>query len=316
MHEHRPTASPDALAARARLLGVIRDHFRATGAMEVETPILSAAGNSDPGIEQMGTTNRWLRTSPEYAMKRLLAAGSGDIYELGRVFRAGEAGRRHNPEFTMLEWYRVGWPLERLMDETAELVNTCGAAFGRHWPVRSMTWGDWLSSAVGIDGHRADTQACRDCVARHPIHISGLERLDRDSCLDLLVTHVAEAALPESAMTLVYDYPASQAALAQIREGNPRVARRFELYLGRVEIANGYLELTDADEQLARFEAENRHREAAGQPTRPLDQHLVAALRDGLPDCSGVALGVDRLLMACLGVNSLREVIAFPDDRA
>ncbi len=316
MTDFTPSASMDALAARARLLGLIRDHFAHTGAMEVETPLLSAAGNSDPGIEQVGAGERWLRTSPEYAMKRLLSAGSGDIYELGRVFRAGEAGRRHNPEFTMLEWYRVGGSLERLMEETAALVSACGAAFGHAWPVSTLAYGDWLQASAGIDPHRADAPTARACVAAHDIAIDGLEAFDRDTCLDLLVTHVAEAALPADAITLVHDYPASQAALARLDDGDPPVARRFELYLGQVELANGYLELTDAVEQRARFEAENRRRQAAGQPVRPLDERLLAALAAGLPDCSGVALGVDRLLMACLGVASIRDVIAFPGDLA
>ncbi|KAA9129848.1 EF-P lysine aminoacylase GenX [Marinihelvus fidelis] len=312
MRSFEPTASTRALRARADVLATIRDFFARRHVMEVETPVLSAAGNSDPGIEQLAGGDRWLRTSPEYAMKRLLAAGSGDIYELGRVFRAGEAGRRHNPEFTLLEWYRLGWPLSRLMDETATLVNACGACFDRQWRVNTLEYGDWLHETTGIDPHRDDVTRLRTAVRDHGIHFDGLAQCDRDTCLDLLVSHVAEAALPTDAMTLVHGYPASQAALARLDGGDPPVALRFELYLGQVELANGYDELTDAAEQRFRFESENRKRQADGQPIRPLDERLLAALASGLPACSGVALGVDRLLMACLDAEAIDQVIAFP----
>lgn len=316
MEGFAPTASAETLAARARLLGRIRDFMADRGVTEVETPVLSGAGNSDPGIEQLRTdeiTARWLRTSPEYAMKRLLAAGMGDIFEMGRVFRAGEAGRWHNSEFTLLEWYRVGASLPTLMTETADLVNACGGDFGRHWHVRSLSYGDWFIESTGIDPHRADKPTLCEAVEARDLGLRDPDGLDRDALLDLLLSHVLQPALPENAITLVHGYPASQAALARISDGDPPVAERFELFLGRTELANGYQELTNAGEQRARFEAENRRRVQRGQRTAPLDERLLEALGSGLPECAGVALGVDRLLMACLGLRDIAEVIAFPD---
>ncbi|MEJ2534649.1 MAG: EF-P lysine aminoacylase EpmA [Gammaproteobacteria bacterium] len=311
-----PTASIEALAARARLLARVRAFMADRGVTEVETPVLSVAGNSDPGIEQLRSDEvaaRWLRTSPEYAMKRLLAAGMGDIYELGRVFRAGESGRWHNSEFTLLEWYRLGASLEALMVETAELVNACGADFGRRWAVRSVSYGDWFAESIGIDPHRADEGMLREAMKAQDLGVQAPKQLDRDALLDLLLSHVLQPALPETAITLVHGYPASQAALARISAGDPPVAERFELFLGCTELANGYRELTDAVEQRARFEAENRRRRQRGQRTAALDERLLAALESGLPECAGVALGVDRLLMACLGLRHIDEVVAFPD---
>jgi lysyl-tRNA synthetase class 2 len=321
----RPTTDAAALRARARLLAEIRQFFEDRLVLEVETPVLSSAGNSDPGIRQFRTADdRWLRTSPEYPMKRLLAAGAGDIYELGRVFRAGEAGSTHNPEFTMLEWYRVGWTFEALMDEVAALVDQCGAAFGRRWRARRTTWRDWIGEAAGLDPLDADAAEIATRLEASGLDTTGLDRpggdgsppLDRDGWLDLLVTHVVQPAQDPDTLTLVSLYPASQAALARLHPPDPRLAERFEAYLGSVELANGYQELTDPVEQRRRFEAENARRRAAGTPEAPLDEALLAALAAGLPDCAGVALGVDRLLMALTGAGDLPSVLPFPADRA
>ncbi len=312
-----PTAASEALRARGRLLSLIRAFFAGREVLEVETPVLSGAGNSDPAIEQFHTTDqRWLRTSPEYPMKRLLASGSGDIYELGRVFRAGEAGAWHNPEFTLLEWYRVGWEYTALMDEVAELVAHCGAAFGRSWTVRRVIWRDWLGESAGIDALEAPVPAIRGALEEAGVGTGGLEGLDRDGWLDLLVSHVVQPAQDPGTMTLVHLYPASQAALARLHAPDPRVAERFEVFLGPTELANGYGELTDPAEQRDRFEAENVRRSATGGRPVPLDERLLAAMEQGLPACSGVALGVDRLLMTLLGARRIDEVIAFPADRA
>jgi len=312
-----PTATAAALRDRARLLARLRAFFEDRGLLEVETPVLSAAGNSDPGLDPFRTADGlWLRTSPEYPMKRLLAAGAGDCFELGRVFRAGESGPWHNPEFTLLEWYRVGWDYGALMTEVAELVAACGEVFGRRWRVRRMAWRDWVNESAGIDPLEADPEAIAGVLAAEGVDLRGLESLDRDAWLDLLITHRVQPAQDPDVLTLVSLYPASQAALARLHGPDPRLAERFEAFLGPVELANGYRELTDAQEQRVRFEAENRRRAAAGRPTAPLDERLLDALANGLPECAGVALGVDRLLMALTGRSHIGEVIPFPADRA
>ncbi len=314
----RPTAGQDALMARAELLARIRRFFADRGVLEVETPVLSRAGNSDPGLSQLRLRDAdfWLRTSPEYAMKRLLAAGSGDIYELGRVFRHEESGRHHNPEFTLLEWYRVAWACSRLWAELAELVNACGALFRRQWEVKTQSYRDSFLDLAGIDPFAATLKELQECAGRHRIDVASAGGLDHDGWLDLLFSGVVQNRLHPDALTIIHDFPASKAALARVRPGNPPLAERFEVFLGRVELANGYQELTDAAEQRARFEAENRNRVASGQGAVKLDENLLAALEAGLPECSGVALGVDRLLMACLGADHIDEVLGFPFRRA
>lgn len=315
----RPTADTRALRARAGLLDFIRHFMALRGILEVETPILSHAGNSDPAISQLRTGEPlmlWLRSSPEYAMKRLLAAGSGDIFELGRVFRRGESGRDHNPEFTMLEWYRVGWRYDDLADETADLAMACGAMHGQQWTRSKVTYGELFQRHVGLDPHQATVGAMKKAAERHGIRVNQPDALLRDGWLDLLISHLVQPALPPDAVTLVLDYPASQAALARIRPGEPPVAERFEVFIGSRELANGYQELTDAVEQRQRFEHENRHRAATDSTPVPLDERLLAALDAGLPECAGVALGVDRLLMACLDSVTIGEVLGFPLDHA
>lgn len=320
----RPTASIEALRLRAALYRRIRDFFHARGVLEVETPILSEAGNTDPNIESLrarfdgpaaaGARERWLRTSPEYPLKRLLAAGIGDCYELGRVFRNGEAGRRHNPEFTMLEWYRVGWDHHRLMDEVAALLGEALALTGRVLPVRKRTYAGVFRDHAGVDPHHASTEALRSALGG--LRIDG-EGLSRDDWLDLVLTHRIEPALATSgAIELIHDFPASQAALARIRPGEPPLAERFESYIDGVELANGYHELADAGEQRARFTGNLDGRRARAQAQPPVDDRLLAALAHGLPACAGVALGVDRLLMVLHESSAIRDVLAFPFDRA
>ena len=308
-----PGASLQMLRRRAALLREIRTFFNERGVLEVETPVLSAAGNSDPGIRQWRTAGEaaWLRTSPEYAMKRLLAAGGGDIYELGRVFRAAEDGRHHNREFTMLEWYRVGWGYHELMDEVVQLLRDC-------WPGETLSesrhsYRELFQEHAQIDPFDAELDELRSRLASAGVQ---LDAPDRAECLDLLLSAVIQPRLPERQLTFVYDFPADQAALARIRPGSPDVAERFELFLGPVELANGYQELTDPEEQLRRFERENQAREKAGQATVPLDTMLIDALTEGLPRCSGVALGVDRMLMVMTGAASLSEVMTFSADQS
>lgn len=319
----RPSAAKDVLRLRADLYAAIRHFFAARGVLEVETPILSAAGNTDPNIESFvldfdgpvhaGSRQRWLRTSPEYALKRLLAAGVGDCYELGRVFRNGEAGRRHNPEFSLLEWYRVGWDHRQLIDELVALVQTTLALVGRRPQVVSLSYAELFSRELGIDPHRDPLERLQ--LPLQPFAING-DGLTRDDWLDLLLSHRIEPALPANDLTVVYDYPASQCALARVRSEDPPVAERFELYLGGIELANGYHELSDAREQAQRFQRDLAQRNQRGRRQPPVDTHLLAALQAGLPDCAGVALGVDRLLMAMIGNCPISDVLAFDVGRA
>lgn len=306
-----------ALRQRAALNALIRRFFEARGVLEVETPILSAAGNTEPNIDsfhtvfsghhQAGARTRWLRTSPEHALKRLLAAGVGNCYELGRVFRNGEAGGRHNPEFTMLEWYRTGWDHHRLIDETAALVNQALALVGRQARVEVLTYRELYRQRAGVDPFGDSLQALRGPLQAVDIDPQGLER---DDWLDLLMTHCIQPGFDDETMTVVHDWPASQAALARIRAGDPPVAERFELYLGAVELANGYHELGDAAEQRTRFLHDHARRTARGQPLPPIDEALLHALPH-MPACAGVAVGVDRLLMAMGSTGRIADVLAF-----
>ncbi|MEO1575255.1 MAG: EF-P lysine aminoacylase EpmA, partial [Pseudomonadota bacterium] len=250
-------------------------------------------------------------TSPELAIKRLLASGLGDAYELGPVFRQGEAGRRHNPEFTLLEWYRVGWDEHRLMDEVAELL---AALLGDLGAPRRAAYGDWLQRATGLDVHDATTRDLRAALSEFT-ELSDAP-LTRDDLLDLLFAYAVAPTFPTSALTFVHDYPASQAVLAQLSEDDPRVARRFEVYLGELELGNGFYELRDADEQRARFERENDLRRALGKPTCAPDEAFLAALAAGLPECAGVAIGVDRIVMLATGVDDIAATLAFGFDVA
>ena len=312
----RPGASRGAMEERSRLLAEIRSFFARRRVMEVETPVLSRAGNSDPNIESLSTddhSKRYLRTSPEYAMKRLLAAGYGDIYELGRVFRRGEKGRQHNPEFTMLEWYRVGMSYLDLADEVVELIRECGDGNFEGWDERRLSYGELFIEHTGLDPFVCAENELAACAAERGILAGPMEQPE---WLDLILADVIQPGLPGECFTVVYDFPPEQAALARIRPGDPAVAERFEVYLGQVELANGYQELTDPNEQLKRFEREKRLREIRGESPPPLDTLLIEALRHGLPDCSGVALGVDRLLMCLLKLDRIDSVLAFSDSRS
>ncbi|MCW0371726.1 EF-P lysine aminoacylase EpmA [Xanthomonas sacchari] len=305
------------LQLRARLNAAIRGFFAARGVLEVETPMLSAAGNTEPNIDSFqtrfsghvdaGPALRWLRTSPEYPLKRLLAAGIGDCYELGRVFRNGEAGGRHNPEFTMLEWYRVGWDHRQLIEETVELVRTALALVGRSATLQVLSYRELFQQGLQLDPFTAPLEALQQPLCE--IHIDA-DGLGRDDWLDLLMTHCLQPAFPADRLTAVHDWPASQCALARVRDGDPPVAERFELYLGSYELANGYHELNDAAEQRRRFLRDHALRQARGAVLPPLDERLLQAL-PALPDCAGVAVGVDRLLMAMRGTAQIGEVLAY-----
>jgi elongation factor P--(R)-beta-lysine ligase len=320
----QPTASRAALRLRAALYACVRDYFAERGVLEVETPMLSQAGNTDPNIrsfqtrfhgsERGGEATRWLRTSPEFALKRLLASGLGDCYELGRVFRDGEAGARHNPEFTMLEWYRVDWDHHRLMDEVAELVTLALALVDLPLAAIRVTYRGLYREAFGFDPFTASLSELQRPL--HAVRIDG-EGLERDDWLDLLMTHRLQPAFDPRRLLFVYDYPASQCALARIRgQGEDAVAERFEAYLGPLELANGYHELRNADEQSARFARDLDRRRARHDAVPAVDARLLGALHSGLPECAGVALGIDRLLMAMAGSENVADVLALPFSRA
>ena len=312
-----PSASITNLKYRARLLQHIRHFFEARDVLEIDTPLLCRTVNSDPYIqafvcqESAAFENQrgYLQTSPEFAMKRLLAAGRGAIYQICKAFRQDPAARLHNPEFTMMEWYRPGFDHHQLMDEVAELVQSILPV--THIP--RMTYAELFLRYTHIDPHRATLVEIQQCVQQHHIHLITQE-LPRDTWLDILMTHVIEPRLKDT-LVFVYDFPASQAALARIRMDTIPVAERFELYAYGIELANGFHELTDAEEQRQRFVQDNQIRAAQNLPILPVDEHLIMALRSGMPQCAGVALGVDRLIMLALQAKRLSEVVSFTAER-
>ena len=303
---------------RARVIAGVRDFFAVRGVLEVETPVLGTRGTMDPAIASFRVAGpdgrtRWLQTSPEYAMKRLLAAGSGPIFQIARAFRAGEEGPRHNPEFTLIEWYRPGYDHHRLMDEVGDLVVAalaCGVP-------RRIAYARAFRELAGVDIDRASDAALRERARKAGASERTAVELDRDGCLDLLLTRFVQPGLSRLAgarAVFLHDYPASQAALARVvstSEGER--AERFELFVEGIELANGYHELTDPTEQRRRFETEAARRRDTGLPAMKIDERLTAALAHGLPPCAGVALGLDRLVMLALGLASIKDAIAFPD---
>ena len=323
----RPSASMMALRERALLLRKARAYLDAQGVMEVETPMLSRSATVDVYIDSFATefspighgTSQlcYLHTSPEFSMKRLLSAGSGDIYSLGRVFRNGESGGRHNPEFTMLEWYRIGMDDRRLMDDVAGLLSSVS----NFKEVRRCSYGELFEEYLGLNPYTATDEELSQVVKDQvDAKLQGLERSD---CLDLLFSKFVEPNLGSSTTEVlegyfVYDYPVTMSALARLStnsDGHP-VASRFELFVNGVELANGYHELLDAEEQKKRFEEEQRMRQERGYDIYPYDKNMVDALAHGMPDCAGVAMGIDRLLMLMLGTGNIGDVLAFDFNRA
>jgi len=307
---------------RARLLAELRDFFGARGLLEVETPQLSAAAATDVHLDSLrarapgGAPEGWLHTSPEFPMKRLLAAGIGDCWQLARVFRGGEHGQRHNPEFSLLEWYRVGWDAASLMTEVDEFVRAL--ASGR-LPLRDsqrLSYREAFLRHAGLDPFAASARQLASALAERSVDVPRDIAQDKTALLDLMLSLLVEPALDPAQPTFIHDFPASHAALARIRRDDPPVAERFELFLGGMELANGFCELTDAAEQRARFAADVDARRRRGLATPPPDECFLAALAHGLPACSGVALGFDRLVMLLAGAEDIREVLAFGWGRA
>ena len=302
------------------MLKEARAFFDERGVLEVETPVLSAAAVSDPQIESLATQiaglpdRRYLCPSPEYPMKRLLAAGSGDIYQICKVFRDAERGRWHNPEFTMIEWYRVGLDDAALMDEVETLIGRLlspGRVLGA---AERLSYAAVLQRHAGVDAFESSDAELLNAARRLGIHCGA--ELDRDAKLDLLMGLIVGPRLGRGNPCFVCDYPASQAALARLKPGRPQVAARFELYLDGLELANGFHELVQPEEQRARFTLDLALRSARGQMQPPLDEHLLTALGEGMPDCAGVALGFDRLVAIALGKDRLADAMAFSVDNA
>jgi len=319
----RPAASIDVLRARAGMLERIRAYFAAQGVREVQTPVLSASAVSDPAIESIRAEAArgallWLQTSPEYPMKRMLAAGFGDCYQVCPVFRDGESGRLHNPEFTMIEWYRLDYGVGEMEHDVDRLLRVACAELRDFPPARAVSYRSAVLDASGLDCRAAKVPDIRAALAARGIEPAGAGDWERDEWLDLLMGAVVGPSLGHDAPVFVNDYPPEQAALARLRRepDGSQVAERFELYVDGLELANGFRELGDAAEQRRRFEQDQAIRRWRGQPERPLDERLLAALGAGLPDCAGVALGFDRLVMAARRLPTVDAAMAFPASRA
>lgn len=324
-----PTASVEMLQARARILRVVREFFEANGYWEVETPIVSHDIVVDAHLNPFVTTPSedfspdaplmFLQTSPEFAMKRLLVAGANSMYQIGKVFRRGEAGRKHNPEFTMIEWYRRGETYIDQMQFVEKLVRRVFEACGRavEGGFLTMSYDEAFERATSRRVLQASVEELQQLAAAHRlVPPPGLADDDREGWLNWLLAELVEPMLTNEHGVFVFDYPASQAALARVRNDEPPVAERFELYLHGVEICNGYQELIDADELRRRNTVQAEIRKREGHPPLPQESRLLTAMEAGLPECSGVALGFDRLFMLGMGCDSIDEVIAFPFDRA
>ena len=304
------------MRGRAALLAQVRTFFTGRGYLEVETPVLGRSGAADAQLAQFALSDPvygslYLQTAPEYTMKRLLASGSGSIFQITKAFRQGEVGRFHNPEFTLVEWYGVGYDHRRLIEEACTLI-------GRLIPslepgARLVSFRQAFRDLLGIDPIEDPMDLLQECAHTRLPSTRGLVLDDRDALLDLLMSHAVAPFFPSHGLTVITDYPASQAALARI---NPQgLADRFEIYCGALELANGFHEETRRDEYAARFAAEARKRRARGLPAIAQNEHLLAALALGdLPDCAGCALGFDRVLMLATDAAHINEVLAFPTE--
>ena len=291
----------------------VRRFFEGRGVLEVETPVLSAAGGTDPQLDYFEVEGkRFMMTSPEFHMKRLLAAGFGDIFQITKSFRKDEFGAHHNNEFSMVEWYRVGMPQEKLMDEVEALVSEL---IGKPINARRTRWIDAFKSYAGVNPLTASGEEfAAACTAREiPLPADGTA-MSREDWWDYLMVFAVEPELAKNGPEFILDYPQSQAALAQTYVGEDGFtwARRFELFVDQVELCNGYTELTDAKEQRRRFDADLEIRRGMNKPLPPVDEHFLAALESGMPACSGVALGLDRLFMLAMNKKEIKDVILFP----
>lgn len=314
----RPSAAIFVLRQRAALLAEVRKFFSTRHVLEVETPALSHAASSEVHLQTMqvaaqGMPPAYLHTSPELAMKRLLAAGSGDIFQICKVFRAGEQGSWHNPEFTLLEWYRLGYDMTALMQEVADLLTLLLPNVVKQAPVY-LTYRQVFKDYAHIDPFVADAAALQRLYQQQAQQtVAGLSQQD---WLDLILSVIVQPRLPTDCLVFITHFPATQASLAQLDPTDPTVAHRFEVFLNGLELANGFVELSDPREQRARIDAEQQRRQQAGLACLPIDENFLAALHHGLPACSGVAMGIDRVVMLVAQQDRIEHVISFEFDRA
>lgn len=321
----RPTAALQQLRQRAQLLAAIRKFFAQRDVLEVETPLLCRATGTDPNLDFFTSQfhsppqnlTLFLQTSPEFAMKRLLAAGSGSIYQICKAFRNAEAGRFHNPEFTLLEWYRIGFGLQELMAEVAELLLVLLADAMPQLSVKQVSYQSLFREMTGLDALSFERSVYRDYA--NSVGAAEADSLCQDDhalWLDFIFSHRVQNAMPKNVIFFVHGYPAIQSSLARINPQDHRVSERFEVFINGIELGNGFFELNDANEQSARFEREIAYRQQQGLPAVAKDQLFLDALQAGLPDCSGIAIGLDRLLMILTGCSAIEQVIAFPTNIA
>lgn len=310
----RPSAPLKNLQLRAEILKQIRHFFAERCVLEVETPLLASASVTDPYIHSISTLYQkrpyYLQTSPEYAMKRLLAAGSGAIYQICKAFRQDEIGHLHNPEFTILEWYRPQFDHHHLMNEVDELLQTVL----KTKPADRQTYQMIFQTHLELNPHDVDLSKLEKCAKKQGIHLQANIN-DRDTWLTILLTHCIEPHLGQDRPCFIYDFPVSFAALAKIQPNTPPVASRFEVYVKGVELANGFHELQNANEQRRRFEKNLLERKQAGLRKLAIDEYFLAALEHGLPDCAGVALGLDRLIMLAAHATCISDVMSFDFSR-
>ena len=318
-----PTAEIETLKLRARILQSIRVFFAERNVTEVQVPSITTSSVTEVHIDsiplEIQSGIAFLHTSPEYPMKRLLAAGMSDCYYMGSVFRQGECGDRHNPEFTMLEWYRLNYSLEQLSEEVAELVQRVLAT---DVDVLTISYADAVAKYTGIDIFNTNFSEIEFVLKAHSIAVADNMGEDLDIYLDLLMStlvfpNLCDAATQIKQITIINNYPATQAALARIRSDSRghNVAARFEVFVDGLEIANGYHEIQDVAILEQRFIEDNKRRVRLGKREMPIDAYLLSAMENGLPDCTGVALGIDRLIMLALNKQDIKEVIAFPQER-
>lgn len=319
----QPSASVAVLNFRARMLQSVRAFFALQHVLEVETPVLSSAAITDPNLSSFSTRFQnnqfYLHTSPEFFMKRLLAAGSGDIYQVCKVFRDDEQGSHHNPEFSMLEWYRLAMNHHDLMNEVEKFISFLCQQLNVEistTEIKRLSYQQAFKNTLGIDPLTSSAKDLKALAIKKNIDIPvGMNENDRDEWLDWLMTQVVAPTFNQYGFVFVFDYPASQAALAMISQQDDRIAHRFELFYGELELANGFYELTDSEEQSNRFKYENDLRQQKGIEVMPLDTLFLNALESGLPESSGVAIGLDRLLMIFLGEKNISNVLSFDFDR-
>jgi lysyl-tRNA synthetase class 2 len=326
----KPSCDIKYLHLRAEMLRTVRNFFYNRTVLEVETPVLCQATGTDPQLDffssfyhtnpnkkQITDQQMYLQTSPEFAMKRLLAAGSGSIFQICKAFRNGESGQLHNPEFSILEWYRVGFTLEQLMDEVTELIDEVLIGYYCKEAIVKISYEELFFQHTELNPLVFCQNSYANYAAENAIsEANDICGNDHSMWLDFIFSHKVQPVLANQSFAMVYGYPAIQSSLARINQENTAIVDRFEVFINGIEIGNGFFELSDAKEQEKRFDSENKSRELQGKQQVVKDKLFLASLESGLPDCSGIALGLDRLLMILANASALKDVIAFPFDSA